>query len=115
MKEKKITITKFVQSVPSDCETVLTDKYFFSLYLHNLLARIAIRSLDLPFSFRQFEIRSLDLHNDIERTSCKFACLYVSLWFYVPFEKFFTHMETSRLLVKSSNFDLNSALMAIDQ
>ena len=44
-------------------------------------------------------------------------CLFVCLWFFVPLEieLFFTHLETSQLQVKATNFDLYLAFMAIEE
>ena len=43
-------------------------------------------------------------------------CLFVCLWFFVPLEiEFFTHLETSQLQVKATNFDLYLAFMAIEE
>ena len=45
-----------------------------------------------------------------------FVCLFFRLFvIFRPIWEFFTHMETSQLLVKAANFDLCSALIAIEQ
>ena len=48
-----------------------------------------------------------------EHTCMVFFLVYLEV--YRPTQEFFTHMETSPLLVKGCNFDLCSALTAIEQ
>ena len=44
-----------------------------------------------------------------------FVCLFVCFGVYRPTREFFTQMETSPIPVKGANFDLCSALLAIEQ
>ena len=55
------------------------------------------------------------VHNTIIHSSWS-ICLLVSLFgIFHPTQEFFTHMETSQLLVIAANFDLCLALMANEQ
>ena len=54
--------------------------------------------------------------NSNQKVVCLFVCFFVCLFRgFSPTRGFFTHMETSPLPVKAANFDICSALMAIEQ